>query len=222
MIKFQHGRDFTKKSFIIKKEEDKLVASIHKKIDNFIKLKQVNRYKVFSLNTFNPLTTHLYFKVSFKFMKQFLCKILLINENLFLLKLNKNLATYIDTIKDKKIHDHHMISGQEEENNLFLKKHKIGSLNKDKKSGFNLNRDFTEGELENNNKSKTYYNNSNEEKNSSEKYELEISNSDKFVNEEKKKLQFFEYRKKHAAEYDEKNESLSKGNMYIFNKEDKL
>lgn len=74
MIKYEYGRDFTKKSPIIKKEEDKLVASIKKKIDDFIKLKQLNRYKVFSLNTFNPLTTHLYFKVSFKFMKQFLGK----------------------------------------------------------------------------------------------------------------------------------------------------
>lgn len=72
MIKYEYGRDFTKKSPILKKEEDKLVKSIKIKIDNFIKIKQFSRYKVFTLNTFNPLTTHLYFKVSFKFMKKFL------------------------------------------------------------------------------------------------------------------------------------------------------
>lgn len=72
MIKYEYGKDFTKKSPIMRKEEDKLVRSIRNKIDNFIKVKQLSRYKVFTLNTFNPLTTHLYFKVSFKFMKQFL------------------------------------------------------------------------------------------------------------------------------------------------------
>lgn len=72
MIKYEYGRDFTKKSSIISKEEEKLVRSIKTKIDAFVKEKQFTRYKVFSLNTFNPLTTHLYFKVSFKFMKQFL------------------------------------------------------------------------------------------------------------------------------------------------------
>jgi len=72
MIKFEYGKDFTRKSPVIRKEEDKLVKVIKKKIDDFIKLKHPSRYKVFTLNTFNPLTTHLYFKVSFKFMKQFL------------------------------------------------------------------------------------------------------------------------------------------------------
>jgi len=72
MIKYEYGRDFTKRSPLIRKEEEKLVKSIILKIHNFIKINQPERTKVFSLNTFNPLTTHLYFKVSFKFMKQFL------------------------------------------------------------------------------------------------------------------------------------------------------
>lgn len=72
MIKYEYGRDFTKKSNLIRKEEEKLAKSIFLKINNFIKINQPARAKVFSLNTFNPLTTHLYFKVSFKFMKQFL------------------------------------------------------------------------------------------------------------------------------------------------------
>jgi len=76
MIKYEYGKDFTKKSPLLRKEEDKLVRSIKIIIDNFIKLKQFSRNKVFTLNTFNPLTTHLYFKVSFKFMKQFLSKLI--------------------------------------------------------------------------------------------------------------------------------------------------
>lgn len=71
MIKYEYGKDLEKKSQIILKEEDKLIKSINLKIDNFAKLRRKNNY----LNTFNPLTTHLYYKVSFKFMKQFLCKI---------------------------------------------------------------------------------------------------------------------------------------------------
>ena len=58
----------------MKKEEDKLQKSIVLKIEGFIKLHEPHRVKTFTLNTFNPLTTHLYFKVSFRFMKQFLGK----------------------------------------------------------------------------------------------------------------------------------------------------
>lgn len=71
IIKYEYGKEQGKSS-IIKKEEDKLMKSINLKIENFIRINEPERIKTFSLNTFNPLTTHLYFKVSFKFMKQFL------------------------------------------------------------------------------------------------------------------------------------------------------
>ena len=72
IIKYEYGKDVSKTTNIIKKEEDKLVKSINQKIENFIKINEPERLKTFTLNTFNPLTTHLYFKVSFRFMKQFL------------------------------------------------------------------------------------------------------------------------------------------------------
>lgn len=75
MIRYEYGKDLGKKSKFIKKAEDKLVMSINKKIENFIKLNEPERLRNFSLNTFNPLTCHLYFKVSHKFMKSFLSKI---------------------------------------------------------------------------------------------------------------------------------------------------
>ncbi len=50
------------------------MKSINQKIENFIKVYEPDRIKTFTLNTFNPLTTHLYFKVSYNFLKQFLGK----------------------------------------------------------------------------------------------------------------------------------------------------
>ena len=59
----------------MKKEEEKLQKSINTKIEYFIKINEPHRIKTFHLNTFNPLTTHLYFKVSYRFLKQFTRKI---------------------------------------------------------------------------------------------------------------------------------------------------
>ena len=74
MIKYQYGKDLSKKSKILKKIEEKLIKSINLKIENFIRLNEPHRLKTYSLNTFNPLTTHIYFKVSYKIMKRFLSK----------------------------------------------------------------------------------------------------------------------------------------------------
>lgn len=75
MIKLEYGKNIDKKkNKLIIKEEDKLIKSIKAKIDSFIKTTKSTREKIYSnpLNTFNPLTSHLYYKNSFKYIKYFI------------------------------------------------------------------------------------------------------------------------------------------------------
>lgn len=85
LIKHEFGKDIDqKKNKLIAKEEEKLTKSIKTKIDNFIKTTKTSREKIYNnpLNTFNPLTSHLYYKNSFKYIKYFLSKKLKTKNNL--------------------------------------------------------------------------------------------------------------------------------------------
>merc|ERR1712100_848468 len=72
IIKYNYGKEYSKTSKVIKKSEDTLQKSIQSKIDNFIKIHEPHRMGNYTLITHNPLTTHLYFKVSYSFLKQFI------------------------------------------------------------------------------------------------------------------------------------------------------
>ena len=74
MIKHEYGRNVEKTNKLILKEEEKLIKSIKYKIEHFIRTTQSSREKIYNnpLNTFNPLTSHLYYKNSFKYIKYFL------------------------------------------------------------------------------------------------------------------------------------------------------
>jgi hypothetical protein len=61
---------------LIKKEEDRLIKIIKNKIDRFRKTNEKDTVKN-PLNTFNPLTSHLYFKISFVYLKTFTSRIYL-------------------------------------------------------------------------------------------------------------------------------------------------
>lgn len=77
MIKYEFGNCIDrKKNKLIARLEDKLNKSIKIKIDFFLKnTKNKNmRRSMNILNTFNPLTSHLYYKNSFNYIKVFLSK----------------------------------------------------------------------------------------------------------------------------------------------------
>jgi hypothetical protein len=64
--------------FIIKKEEEKILKSIKNKIQSFIKENEENKETMRNpFSVFNPLTSHLYFKISFLYLKTFIGNILL-------------------------------------------------------------------------------------------------------------------------------------------------
>jgi hypothetical protein len=59
----------------ISKEEDRLVKLIKFQINAHLRSIEQNKAKVTNpLNKFNPLTSHLYFKISFLYMKTFMSK----------------------------------------------------------------------------------------------------------------------------------------------------
>ena len=72
MFKREFGK-IKKKHIIIKREEDKIEKTIQSNINQFWINQDNKGNKVTnSLNTFNPLTSHLYFKISFIFFKIFI------------------------------------------------------------------------------------------------------------------------------------------------------
>jgi hypothetical protein len=62
---------------LIKKEEERVAKVIKGKIDKFRKANEKDTVKN-PLNTFNPLTSHLYFKISFVYLKTFISKQMLL------------------------------------------------------------------------------------------------------------------------------------------------
>jgi hypothetical protein len=67
------------KLLIVKKEEDHLIKLINEKIKSYFSRKidpdGLNQDKAFG--TFNPLTSHLYYKVSAQYLKMFISKLFL-------------------------------------------------------------------------------------------------------------------------------------------------
>ena len=58
---------------IIAKEEKKIGEIIKRKINKYIMQHEINKNKLKNpLNTFNPLTSHLYFKISYLYLKTFI------------------------------------------------------------------------------------------------------------------------------------------------------
>ena len=58
---------------IIAKEEKKIGEIIKRKINKYIMQHEINKNKLKNpLNTFNPLTSHLYFKISYLYFKTFI------------------------------------------------------------------------------------------------------------------------------------------------------
>lgn len=83
MIRKEYGK-LDVKIKLIKKEEERINKMIQYKINNFIRINQNSKEKMSNpLNTFNPLTSHLYFKISFIYFKTFLSKIYFKNRLLY-------------------------------------------------------------------------------------------------------------------------------------------
>jgi hypothetical protein len=58
---------------VLVREEKKVEKAINEKINKYIKKKKINKGKAHNpLSNFNPLTSHLYFKISFLYMKTFI------------------------------------------------------------------------------------------------------------------------------------------------------
>lgn len=72
MFKREFGK-LKRKHKVIKKEENRIEKTIQSTINQFWLEQESKGNKVTnSLNTFNPLTSHLYFKISFIFFKLFI------------------------------------------------------------------------------------------------------------------------------------------------------
>lgn len=77
MIKYEFGNFIDrKKNKLVVRLEDKLIKSIKIKIDFFLRYRSNKNMKktINVLNTFNPLTSHLYYKNSLNYIKVFLSK----------------------------------------------------------------------------------------------------------------------------------------------------
>jgi hypothetical protein len=73
LIKREIGGKVGEKIELIAKEEDRLIALIKYQINQHIKNSEQGKSKITNpLNKFNPLTSHLYYKTSFVYMKTFL------------------------------------------------------------------------------------------------------------------------------------------------------
>jgi hypothetical protein len=119
---------------LIKKEEDRLVKIIRSKIDKFLKVNEKDTLKN-PLNTFNPLTSHLYFKTSFVFMKSFISKHLFNNlDNYNNKMLNITSTDYNDSVQNTdKPQVANIVPPSHKEYSEGSKTERIGS-----KSGFTL------------------------------------------------------------------------------------
>lgn len=83
MFKKEYGLKDQKIKMVVK-EERKVQAMVQKKINEIINKIQKTKVGINNpLNTFNPLTSHLYFKTSFLYMSQLLSKLFVYNKELF-------------------------------------------------------------------------------------------------------------------------------------------
>ena len=78
MIKYEFGNSIDrKKNKLVARLEDRLIRTIKIKIDFYLQHHNKKGKKTLNvLNTFNPLTSHLYYKNSFSYIKCFLSKII--------------------------------------------------------------------------------------------------------------------------------------------------
>lgn len=73
LIRREIGGKVTEKISNIRKEEDRLNKLIQFQINNYLRQNEQGMTKVTNpLNKFNPLTSHLYFKISFFYLKTFI------------------------------------------------------------------------------------------------------------------------------------------------------
>lgn len=99
MLRKRFGKLDTKIK-LIKKEEERINKTIRTNINNFINSVEKNKDKLSNpLNTFNPLTSHLYFKMSYTYFRTFLSKKLKLKLDIYE-KESKNKSFFVSRDED--------------------------------------------------------------------------------------------------------------------------
>jgi hypothetical protein len=133
MIKYEFGNTIDRKTNkLIVRLEEKLMKSIKIKIDFFLKNNNMKGSKrtLNILNTFNPLTSHLYYKNSFSYIKCFLSKEKILKNKFFnflILFIEKYIETQEQNLLAK-------ATGYNEEDERFVNNIHISRISKKKDS----------------------------------------------------------------------------------------
>lgn len=124
---------------ILIKEEKKIANEIKGKINRYIRENEINKNKLNNpLSTFNPLTSHLYFKISFTYIKTLINYYKENSEHYMYEDWNVNLGDDNDKDDDSNIDEFHSSRELKSSNDSEVK---TGKKDKDKNEQIILNRD---------------------------------------------------------------------------------